>query len=98
MIKLVVADAMQPHARVRRHHKIERGTGRPPIGKWRGESARGDPLFTFENHRPFLSLEHRTRLRATTAWRAPNSENLCAQASILPTFNCLDGHQKSKIN
>ncbi len=50
MIKLVVADAMQPYRCAGRHHEIERGAGRPSIGEWRGQPARCDLLFTDEGH------------------------------------------------
>jgi len=50
MIKLIVADTMQPDGSIGCYHKVERRTDWSPFGEWRGQSARCNPLLTDESH------------------------------------------------
>src|SRR4029077_6824678 len=44
VIKLIVANAMESHGRIRRHHEIEGGAGWLAIKKWCWEPARRNSL------------------------------------------------------
>src|SRR5438034_367508 len=50
MIKLIVANTMQPNRRARRYHEIECGSSRPPISEWSGQSPWRNPLLAHERH------------------------------------------------
>jgi hypothetical protein len=71
VIKLIVANAMEPHGRIWRDHEIQCGARWPPIQKWRRQSARRDSLVadecdTHETARAMrFELKQRTNLFGT---------------------------------
>jgi len=50
MIKLIVANAMEPDGCAGRYHEIERRTGWPPVDEWWWQPAGCNALFTYESH------------------------------------------------
>ena len=50
MIKLVVADPMEPHRRIRRDHEIKRGAGWASACERRRQAARRDALVADKRH------------------------------------------------
>jgi len=90
VIKLIVADPVQPHVCVGRYHKVESGPNWTAFCEWWRQPTSGDPLFAYESHaheslrRSFrlslVSLEHRTRFRNATVWQTSNTESFREQA------------------